>query len=66
MLSLVHKTYPVMQSLFDVGIFSLEMEIMENKEEPGEIICWRAQGQEEGMDKFLKWCAKQIKLQGKL
>lgn len=51
-------SYPVMESFFDVGIFSLKMEIMENKEEPGESICWRARGEEEEMAKFLKWCAK--------
>lgn len=36
------------------GILWLKMEIAENKEEPGESICWRAQGQEERRQKFLK------------
>lgn len=43
----------IMELLSDVGIFSLKMEITENKEEPGESICWRA-GQEEEMEKILK------------
>lgn len=30
------------------------METVENKEEPGESNCWRAQEQEEEMEKFLK------------
>lgn len=39
-------------------ILWLEMDIVENKEEPGESIRWRAQGQEEGMEKFLQLCAE--------
>lgn len=44
----------IMELLSDIGIFSLKMEILGNKEEPAESICWRAQGQEEEMEKILK------------
>lgn len=43
------------------GILWLKIEIVENQEEPGESICWRAEGKEEAMEK-LHTCSVQSKL----
>lgn len=54
-LSLIQKIFLSFQGIIVwCRNFLLKMETVENKEEPGESNCWRAQEQEEEMEKFLK------------